>query len=669
MTTFTVTAESDHLAKVIRGAPIAALAELIWNSLDADATKVSVILTENELGGVEEIVVVDNGNGIRPSDARPRFTKLGGSWKKGRITTSGGRFLHGRDGKGRFKALALGRIATWHVVCEEEDGLKRFQIEIRADDPSRVEITAATPAEKDANPGVRVVVSEVRKAKSEFADSSAHEELTEIFAAYLCSYRDVLIEVDGSKLDPAPHIKSTTSIELTPAVVDGSERPATLYIIEWRDNDHRTLYLANEQGAPLHKCKRKFQVGGAMFTAYLRSEYFSELLDSDGLDLAELNDTVSAWINEAQEEIKRYFDERQKAEDRSLIQEWKDQEIYPFKGPPVSPVEEAEIAVFNIVATHVARHVDDLRSGTRTSRALHLRLLRSAIEKSPNELQTILSEVINLPARDQARLADLLRDTSLSNVINASALVADRLKLIMGLQTILYGDEYSKNLKERTQLHRIVAKNAWLFGEEWNISVDDRSLTQVLRAHRGLLSEDILIDEPVRHVSKTRGIVDLMLSRAIQRYGSAARSHLVVELKAPRVTLTEKECNQIMGYARSIQCDPRFDKVDVNWDFWLLGTIMDDDVRFRVEQSNGVLLGRDDLRIRVKLWSEILEENRSRMQFFKEMLEFEAGEERALEHLADNYGDLLEGVVVDDADSGHESDDAAVRKDDQPSPA
>jgi hypothetical protein len=31
-----------------------------------------------------------------------------------------------------------------------------------------------------------------------------------------------------------------------------------------------------------------------------------------------------------------------------------------------------------------------------------------------------------------------------------------------------------------------------------------------------MLGDDTVIDEPVRHVSKERGIVDLMLSRAIK---------------------------------------------------------------------------------------------------------------------------------------------------------
>lgn len=67
-------------------------------------------------------------------------------------------------------------------------------------------------------------------------------------------------------------------------------------------------------------------------------------------------------------------------------------------------------------------------------------------------------------------------------------------------------------VKERSQLHRIIAQNCWLFGEEFGLSVDDRSLTEVLIAHKKMLDPDIVIDAPVKHISQTRGIVDLMLS-------------------------------------------------------------------------------------------------------------------------------------------------------------
>lgn len=651
MTTFTVTAGSDHLTKVSRASPVAALSELIWNSLDADSKRVSVILSENHLDSVEEILIVDDGRGMPHEDAEVRFAQLGGSWKRSKGISEGGRYLHGSEGKGRFKALSLGRVVTWSVVYSDSIDLKRYSIQLRADIPNKIEVTAAETAEAGARPGVTVRIEEVGRPKSTFVSDAAIGDFNETFATYLVDYRDVVVEVDGIRLDPGPFISDRTMIPLPSIEVDGVKYDARIDLIEWVDQDRRALFLANERGAPLLKTNRKFQVGGACFTAYLRSSYISLIQEQEALDLAELNGVIIQWIDGAQDAIREHFDRKAAETTQSIIKDWKEQQVYPFKGEPETFVQAAERQVFDIVATHVAKHVAEYKTGTRQSQALHLNLLKTAIEKSPDELQRILSEVVNLPKREQARLANLLRDVSLISMINASAVVTDRLKLIMGLQTLVYESDFRKKLKERTQLHRIVAQNAWLFGEEWSISVDDRSLTQALRAHRHALGDEICIDDPVKHVSKTRGIIDLMLSRTIRRYGSKNPSHLVVELKAPKVTITQKEVTQIQGYARSVSEDVRFDKTQTEWDFWVLSTDMDDNVRFMVEHNQGVLVNRPNLKIRVKLWSEVLEENRSRMQFYKELLEYDASEDAALSHLSERYADLLAGVVeLDDAE-------------------
>ncbi|MNM96447.1 hypothetical protein D3C81_1089240 [compost metagenome] len=261
--------------------------------------------------------------------------------------------------------------------------------------------------------------------------------------------------------------------------------------------------------------------------------------------------------------------------------------------------------------------------------------------------------MLNLPKKEIKTLAGLLEDVSLSNVVNASAIVADRLKLIMGLQTIMFEGDFRKNLKERSQLHRILALNTWVFGDEWMLSADDRSLTQVLRAHRKVLGEDIQIDADVKHVSKARGIVDLMFSKSSRHYGARSPSHLVVELKRPSVKIGPGEIDQILDYAQSVSQDARFDKTGCNWDFWLVGNELTDRAQYRVK--DGMVQTSDErVRVHVKVWAEILEENRGRLQFFKEQLDFEATEDRALSHLAERYADLLQGVVEveDEADQG-----------------
>ena len=111
---YSVEVQSDFLERQTKVQPVAAVAELIWNALDADATDITVEFEYDKLGGMSKIVVADNGDGIPYPEAPSLFRNLGGSWKKpGAHTKRLKRMLHGQEGRGRFKAFSInGRGST-----------------------------------------------------------------------------------------------------------------------------------------------------------------------------------------------------------------------------------------------------------------------------------------------------------------------------------------------------------------------------------------------------------------------------------------------------------------------------------------------------------------------------------------------------------------------------
>ncbi len=74
---YTVEVQPDYLEKITRARPAQALAELIWNSLDADASYVSTRFGHNALGGLASIQLRDNGTGIPYEKAPELFKRLG----------------------------------------------------------------------------------------------------------------------------------------------------------------------------------------------------------------------------------------------------------------------------------------------------------------------------------------------------------------------------------------------------------------------------------------------------------------------------------------------------------------------------------------------------------------------------------------------------------------
>jgi hypothetical protein len=655
MTEYAVEIQTDFLERQAKAQPIAAIAELIWNGLDADATTVTVDLEDDQLGGLRRIIVTDNGHGIPFADAPTLFRNLGGSWKKnGARTKLRQRQLHGQEGRGRFKAFALGSAADWKTTYERDGKRFRYEITILEQDIRRVSIGDEAPVNGRVTTGVCVVISDLKRNFVSLKPENSVQEFSEIFAIYLKNYRDVAIVVGSERIDPATAIAKTWELELTPIDdEEGRRHPVSLEVIEWRQQTKRALYLCNEQGFPLSQVEARFHVGDFYFSAYLKSPFISALHQDNRLELADMVPALVKAVEEVRTKIKEIFRERASERAKIVVEDWKAQNVYPYQGEANTQIERAERQIFDIVAVTVQEATPDFSEIPRPQIALHLRMLRHAIERSPTELQRILDEVLRLPKRKQKELAVLLDETDLSAIISAATMIADRLKFLHGLRIILFDHEAKGRLRERSQLHKILETNTWIFGEEFNLWASDRELTTVLRTHKEKLDPELVIDEPVKLLTRKRGIVDLMLSRSQKRHRADDYEHLIIELKAPKVKLTSKELTQIKDYALSVSRDPRYHRVSgVRWHFWLVSDEYDDFVQSEINSGpdpDRRLVNRGpNFSVGVKTWGEILDENNARLQFVKHALEHNVDDSQALAFLEERHREFLEGVIIQD---------------------
>lgn len=650
----------DFVNKETHASPIAAISELVWNSLDADATLVEIKEESHEIGE-KRIIVYDNGTGIPTNEAPKLFSQLGGSWKhlSGQSKVCQ-RFLHGAEGKGRLKAFALGRVVDWHVCYKEENGsfanytvsmLENALREVRISDPEMTD-TGQT--------GVRCVISELKKEFQFLSLPTFAQEMAEIFATYLKNYSDVEIRLPSGKVDISTAIAASKDVELPPIVVDGKEFKAELNVIEWKNATARAIYLCNEAGLPLSQIDLRLHVPGMHFSAYLQSSYISQLSRNGTLGLGELNPDLTSVLAAAKEAIKAFHKERTTEKSRTVIDQWKAESVYPFKSEPTSQVERVEREIFDVIAIKVSNLVPDFENAPKKGKGLQLRMLKQAIEKSPEDLQVILTEVLDLSEKSQKDFAKLLRETSLTAIISASKIVSDRLAFLTGLQTLLFDHEEKRQLKERTQLHRLLAENTWIFGEEFALSVDDQSLTEVLKKHLAASGVETTVDSPVLRQDDKVGIVDLMLTRKIPCHREDELDHLIIELKRPTVKLGSKEITQIKEYAFAVAEDERFQGIRTRWNFWLVSNEMDATCRREANQANrpaGMLYQSDDKLITIwaKQWSEVLHANQQRLRIFQQSLEISADKDASLKYLRETYSSVLGGQaveVIDDESSG-----------------
>jgi hypothetical protein len=633
-----VQVQEDHLAALVRS-PVDGLTELIWNALDADADNVEATFERNALEGIEAVRVEDDGHGMTPQEIATAFDRLGGSWKLFAVQSkTKGRSLHGKKGQGRWHALGIGPRAVWDTVADVEGKHLRTRIEIDRDHLRDAEVSA--PEETDLPTGTTVRVDGITETPVGLLNDETPLKLTARFALHLLKYPMVTVRVDGRTLDPTELVESMTDVSL-----DGTS-DAALTIIEWKKTIRdRTLYLCDNEGVALHEIPAGVSPPDVSYSAYLRSRVIREL--EDRLELANFEpEGLGPLIDVAREAIKQHFEERAAERARDVIQSWQQEKVYPFVEPPRNEVETVKRKLFDVVAFTASRAVNSTRDAR--SRRLSLRLIEQALESEPAELRHIFEEVLKLPKEQMDWLDELLRGTTLTAIVTASRRITDRLEFLAGLERLLFDPKMKVALKERSQLHRIVRNEPWIFGEEYALAVDDRSLHEVLVQHRRLLGDEVTTDdEPVLDVDGKVRIVDLMFGGSMKQARNR-REHLVVELKRPSVKVGSEELTQITKYAVAVSSDPRFNIKDVDWDFWVVSDELD---AYATEVTNkaGLAAGQfhvskeGNVRVWAVPWAVILENAGHRLKFVEDQLNYMVTEDAAIGYLQRAYERFLPG--------------------------
>lgn len=639
MTRIEVEVQRDHLQRVVdRFSPIKAIAELIWNAVDSDATRVDVQTVWGPLKSVDAIRVADNGHGFSFDRARESFKDLGASWKRGRLSPKG-RPLHGEKGEGRFSVLAIGQRAQWTTRWRDEDGtLREFLITSKVDWLGQFDLSS--PRESGARTtGTEVEITNIDKVPKSLMGEEVLTKLAELFALYLLRHTEVRLFFDGERVDPAK-VQSRVATYPVANVVDEEGVPisAEVTVIEWTHKAGRELVFCDDNGCALASRSVAFHTPGfSNFSVYLKSDYLRE--NQSVLDLDEMHTGLKSLVEGVKDIVKTHFRQRAAEEARGVVQRWKDDEIYPFEGLPTNPVEEAERQVFDVVALNITESLPDLESTGKQTKRLTFRILKTAIEQNPATVRRIIQEVLDLPLAKREELVELLEHTTLSSLIAANKVVVDRQRFLSGLEVVLYDFDSRKKTKERQHLHKLVEGEAWLFGEEYHLGVSDQGLEAVLKKHQRLLGrKPEKKTKPVLRQDGSQGIVDLMMSRQVPLPRGDEFEHLVVELKRPKKRIDSEVLQQIESYAFAVSSDERFRSSKVRWVFWVLSNEMDAFAEKKVHQAERPpgLLHRSEnpsITIWAKTWNQVLDGARGRMRFYREALDLKVGQEDGIRHL------------------------------------
>ena len=638
-----INAAQDHIAKYVKASPlILGITELIWNSLDAGANTILINTKDNGLNGFEYIDVIDDGEGCSYLHAQNAFKYIGNSYKRNvHKTTDGRRCLHGSEGRGRYKALSIGNIVKFSsVYIDKEDNLKKeFLVTLSNADLSVSDISELKICDdQDKQTGVSIRISSIENKTTLFNENNINL-IQEMFAIYYSLYKDFSILLNGKEIDLTSKIKKVypeSGKEIISVVLENEKRiELTLKLIEWdfpktKKDTSKRLNLCNNDGCPLFQSNLGVNTDNLNISLYVMSDYIASL-NNENL-LSNLNEDVKLIEKQSQEFLKNYLNIEKQEKRKQFIESLKQDNLYPYKEDEIkSSVDSAERELFDVIAVKIDECLPKFTAQERKSKKLTFSLIKEAIATKSSKLKHILQEVCSLSDDDIDKLDKILEYTTLPNIIATSNEVIDRIRFLTELREFVAGD-ISKNVKERSQLHKILAKEQWIFGEQYKPGTSDMSLKNVLQAHIKELDRDNLNNEELLNSIKEDKnpelnlIPDLCLWSAIPKDSQEKREHLFIELKRPSQNATTKEQKQINDYAFAVANDNRFTKDNTSWKFVLVVTEIEERLRQEKKDNNSAslngLYGKgDNFEVYIYTWSYLIEQREGELRRLKEMLD------------------------------------------------
>ncbi len=407
MNSFTVTVEKDHISKLTHVTPLNAIAELIWNSLDAESTAIDLNIERTEVG-IQSVTLQDNGHGIAFNDATKLFGTLGGSWKRGKKQTDNRhRLLHGREGQGRFRSFAVGSLVNWYSVYEQEGQKFSFTITGTLEEINRFYITDPEPVSADTPTGVTAKIENVTRPATLQDSEQIREKLTPLFALFLKSYESTVISVDNVPLNPADLIIRRTNRTMKEIIYEKTVYPISLEIVEWDQESVQDIYFCSEGGFPLAPCENNpLKIKGKhSFSVYLKSVFFEQLNSRGLLQIATMVPELDQVVKECTKKLKRHFATKENKEQDKEVLQWQDEKSYPYEGEPATLWQKSERRIFDSIAHQIVQKLPELETTSPKVRSFQFSMIKEIIEKSPDAVSTIFGELFSISKDEQDKLA------------------------------------------------------------------------------------------------------------------------------------------------------------------------------------------------------------------------------------------------------------------------
>jgi hypothetical protein len=504
-----------------------AFCELITNAIQAQAHKITITIESSELlgntadVGFKSIAIRDDGTGVSKTEFKSKILDIATDSKK----AQGGR------GVGRFAAIQLGSRMEIETVAKDPLDAKTYCTKLTVDtkDWQTSPALDKIPLEVNHTEILSNTESYYQITISNFYSSSAtkeekHLRMLKCFSdrdierAIFERYTDVILRgkphfsINGNLIAAEDHI--IDEIENRTAIFqahDGTNYPLEFQYMQVKSKESRHKIFLRVKNGDISTVAHSYDYTGDIpaenqWIAFVDSPYFGT--DTDicrGLFMSDLNPDTAIVTKAIKESVDTFFTEKY-APYYDFTSKLKNDSAYPYRQKSASSLTRA--SVFNQLAFcieekhHLLKKKSDLRN-----------LVYGLVDRALNqrEFGDLISDILKVEDSMAARFNALLQQVEIEDVVAFCDEVKTKQQFLDFLHKLNY-DKIAENVGERAQLHKIVQRHLWIFGEEYNdcpILFSDKNLRNNLEKLRNDYfdyepkEEDDNLD--IRAFCKTRG--------------------------------------------------------------------------------------------------------------------------------------------------------------------
>jgi len=637
MTTVQLTTEGirKHLGATT---PEQAIAEYIWNGLDARAKNITVDQVLNEAGGIEEITIHDDGDGICHKEHESKFGVFLDSEKiklrKSQKRTSSDN--HGKDGIGRLTFFVFANNAEWTTVYELAGKRYRFKISVSAENLISYPITEHQQVDDNTPKGTTVKFTNINSSLIDLSSAKLRNYLICEYCWKLILNDNMRIQLCNEQLMPGDNIAEV--IEYCPILKESP--PALVKIVRWKEKLHKEYsryYFLNSTKEEKYTDFTSLNKKGDSFfhSVYVESKFFDDFSIDKSIEAqADLNlgggTTKSDWFKAVVLSTDRFMRDVRK----DFLKKSTDDLITKFEQKGILPTYNEkniwEIAKHDNLAATIGElynlQPSLFSSGSTEQKKIFVRLIDQLLDANEAEsLYQIIAQVLDLDTEEKSELLGILKSSKLGSIIKATKLIQDRYRALEQIKRLNWDPDLKA--KEVPHIQAFMESHYWMIGEEYSLVVAaEKDFEQALRELYRKIDKP-LAGENIEHKDKQKEL-DVFLVRQDRHHGKI--HNVVLELKHPKKPLGRKFAQQIQNYFEVIASDPRFNAANMEWSYYLIGNKFDETGHIENLLENAKPHGESSLiykvrnhKIYVKLWSELFAEIEMRHQFLNDRLQIQ----------------------------------------------